>query len=276
MSDRGELRRPLTHGGVSTARLFAGTALFRYAELVDAGERWTEEAVLRESERWVHVPRDGTLIEDERRLLVHLQKRWGTSRVWRSWAADDEQAGDLIKDTIGEVRAAGGGRLVWHTGDRVSPPFMDECLARRGFQTAEQLDVLAFVLADDRGGRLPLSGAPEGVAAGLARDAEGLREAFRVHSEFFSSPPPDSEAHAEYAAELEKLRRLEHGESPGEGASLALRFVAFSDPEYGGNNARRAIAAAGAQLAGETLRLWGAGTRKAFRGRGAYSALVVE
>ena len=196
--------------------------------------------------------------------------------MWRSWAADEEQAGDLIEETIGEVRAAGGGRLVWHTGDRVSPPFMDGCLARRGFETAEQLDVLVFVLADDRGERLPLLGAPDGVAAGLARDAEGLREAFRVDSEIFSSPPPDGEAYAEYAAALEKLRRLEHGESPGEGASVALRFVAFSDAEYEGGDARGVIGAAGAQLVGETLRLWGAGTREAFRSRGAYSALVVE
>jgi hypothetical protein len=231
--------------------------------------------VLRESERWVHVPRDGTCIEDERRLLVHLPKRWGTSRVWRSWAADEEQAGDLIEETIGEVRASGGGRLVWHTGDLVSPPFMDGCLARCGFETTEQLDVLAFIFADGPGPVLPRLGALEGVAARLVRDAEGLREAFRVDSEIFSSPPPDGEAYAEYAAELEKLRRLEHGES-GEGASVALRFVAFSDPEYVGTDARGVIGAAGVQLVGETLRLWGAGTRKAFRGRGAYSALVVE
>src|SRR5215203_3518689 len=36
------------------------------------------------------------------------------------------------------------------------------------------------------------------------------------------------------------------------------------------------VAAAGAQIAGETLRLWGAATRQTFRGRGAYGALVLE
>ena len=77
-----------------------------------AGERWTDEAVIRESERWVYVPPDGVHLEDERRLLVHLPKRWGQSRVWRSSAPDEEKACELIGETIGAVRAFGGGRLV--------------------------------------------------------------------------------------------------------------------------------------------------------------------
>ena len=90
------------------ADTFAGVALFRYANRMGAYEGWTNEAVLRESERWVHVPRDGMRLVDERRLLVHLPKRWDTSRVWRSWATDEGRAGDLIKETIGEVLVAGG------------------------------------------------------------------------------------------------------------------------------------------------------------------------
>jgi hypothetical protein len=133
-------------------------ALLRYSACV--GERWTEEAVLRESERWVHVPWDGRCIEDGRRLLVHLPERWGTSRVWRSWVADQEGAGDLIEETVGEVRAAGGGRILWHTGDCVAPPFMDECLARHGFRTIEELEVLAFFLADGQEQRLPRMSVP--------------------------------------------------------------------------------------------------------------------
>jgi hypothetical protein len=75
------------------------------------GERWTDEAVRRESERWIHVPSDGTRLEDERRLLVHLPRRWGQSRVWRSAAPDGALADELIEETITAVRAAGGGAL---------------------------------------------------------------------------------------------------------------------------------------------------------------------
>ena len=197
---------------------------------MSAGERWTDEAVILEFERWVYVPPDGVHLEDERRLLLHLPKRWGQSRVWRSSAPDEEKACELIGETIGAVRAFGGGRLVWHTGEGLSPPFMDECLARLGFETSEELHVLAFSLVDGQRSRLP------------------------------------------------RLGFHEVGEPNEEGASLALRFLAFSDvgSEHGGEDIRKAMGAAGAQLVGETLRLWGAATRKAFRGRGAYGALVLE
>jgi hypothetical protein len=99
-----------------------------------------------------------------------------------------------------------------------------------------------------------------------------------VDSEVFGSPSPSVGEIAEYAGELEKLRRLESGESLGEDASLALRFAASTDVVSGheGDDTRRVIAAAGAQLVGKTLRSWGAATRKEFRRMGAYRALVLE
>jgi hypothetical protein len=256
--------------------LFASAALLRYSSCV--GEKWTEEAVLRESERWVHVPRDGECVEDGRRLLVHLHKRWGTSRVWRSWGVDEERADDLIEETVGEVRAAGGGRILWHTGDRVAPPFMDECLARYGFREAEKLEVLAFSLVDGQGPRLPRLCPPEDLTVELVRSAGVLREALRVDSEVFCSPSPTGREFVEYAGELEKLRRRERGEPSREGTSLAMRFAAYVNPNSrsGGEYPRGVVAAAGAQVVGETLRLWGAGTRQTFRSRGAYRALVLE
>jgi hypothetical protein len=243
-----------------------------------AEERWTDEAILRESEEWVHVPWDGTRLEDGRRLLVYLPGRWRTTRVWRTRAADEILAGDIIEETIREVLTAGGGRILWHTGDRISLPLMDECLARHGFEMTEELDVLAFVLRDDSGPRLPWLGVPSGVNVGLVRDDRVIREVLGVDSEVFGSPSPTAGEIAEYAEELEKLGRLERGEPLGEGASLGLRFAASIDvvSGYEGDDARRVVAAAGAQSIGETLRLWGAAAREEFRGRGAYRALVLE
>ena len=200
------------------------------------------------------------------------------SRVWRSWAADEERANDLIQETVGEVRAAGGGRILWHTGDRVAPPFMDECLARHGFRTTEKLEVLAFFLVNGQEQRLPKIGVPEDLSVELVRDAEALRETLSVDSEVFHSPPPTGGEFAEYAGELEKLRRRECGGSSREGVSLAVRFAAYVNPSppSGGETPHGIVAAAGAQVVGETLRLWGAATRQTFRGRGAYGALVLE
>jgi hypothetical protein len=209
---------------------------------------------------------------------VHLPEHWGTTRVWRSWAADEEQASDLIEETVGEVRAAGGGRILWHTGDRVAPPFMDRCLARYGFRTTENLEVLALFLVNGQQQQMPRISVPEDLSVELVRDAAVLGEVLCVDSEVFRSPPPTGEEFAEYAGELEKLRRHERGESSGEGVSLAMRFAAYvnSSPPSGGDNQRGVAAAAGAQVVAETLRLWGAATRQTFRGRGAYGALVLE
>jgi hypothetical protein len=112
----------------------------------------------------------------------------------------------------------------------------------------------------------------------LVRDDEGLREALRVDSEVFRSPPPTGGEFAEYAGELEKLRRRERGEHSRVGASLAMRFAAYGNASLpsGAGKPRGIVAAAGAQVVGETLRLWGAATRRTFRGRGAYGALVLE
>jgi hypothetical protein len=198
--------------------------------------------------------------------------------VWRTRVADDGLAGELIEETTREVLTAGGGRIVWRTGDRIAPLFVDECLAGHGFEIKEELDVLAFVLRDDSGPGLPWLGIPGGVDVGLARDAREIREVLRVDSEVFGSPSPSVGEIAEYAGELEKLRRLESGESLGEDASLALRFAASTDVVSGheGDDTRRVIAAAGAQLVGKTLRLWDAATRKEFRRMGAYRALVLS
>ena len=173
---------------------------------------------------------------------------------------------------------SGGSRILWHTGDRVAPTFMDECLAGHGFRTSEKLEILAFFLVNGQEQRLPRMSVPEDLSVELVRDAEVLREALRVDSEVFRSPPPTGEEFAEYAGELKKLRRRERGEHSRVGASLAVRFAAYvnASPPSGAGNPRYIVAAAGAQVVGETLRLWGAATRQMFRGRGAYGSLVLE
>ncbi len=149
--------------------------------------RWTDEAVVRESELWVHVPAAGILVENGERLLVHPPSRRGTSRVWRSWPTRDRAVG-LILETIEEVRESGGGRLVWHTGDAIFPPFMDDLLSRHGFEKTEDLEVLAFELGDDLCPRLPQMDIPRDLRVDLVRDAAGLREAHAIESRVFPTP----------------------------------------------------------------------------------------
>lgn len=237
----------------------------------DTSGPWRDEAILRESGRWTHVPRGGALVEDGRRFLVHLPEPGGTSRVWRSRAANEGEAEALILDTLEEVRAAGKTRLIWHTGPPMAPPFMDDLLLNHGFRVSEELVVLAFELGDAPEPELPRLGDTARVSVRIARDAEDLRRSLRVESEVFSNPAPSEQAVSEFVRELERLERRE--EDPVTTPEpAAFRSLAFAGDIAGDD----AIASAGAQVAGKTLRLWGAGTLKPYRGLGAYRALVVE
>jgi len=235
---------------------------------------WTDGAILRGSEAWVHVPPSGVPVEDAARLLVHLSMQRGMrSRVWRS-QPDRTGAEALILRTIEEARAAGATRLVWHTGHDVSPPFMDDLLPQHGFEKTEDLDVLAFELSKEGEPKLPDLRVPAGVRARLVTDEAGLHRANAVEAAVF---PTSSWRAADTRTYLAGIADLEtHGRKrPVErNAPCVLRFLALArTPRTKG---WEDAATAGAEVAGETVRLWGAGTLPRYRGRGAYRALVME
>lgn len=233
---------------------------------------WTDKSILWESERWVHVPLSGVRVEDAARLLVHPRARRGTSRVWRSWP-DRAGAEALILQTIEETRAAGGTGLVWHTGDAVSPPFMYEALAQRGFEKTEDLDVLAFELGADPEPNLPDLRVPHDVSTRLVWDEDDLRLANAVEA---GVSPGSTRGEADTGAYLRGLSEIDARRQRRPGAddvSCALGYLALVCSRGEG---QEIAGTAGAELAGETVRLWGAGTLLWHRGRGAYRALEVE
>lgn len=234
---------------------------------------WSDEAILRESERWVHVPPSGIRVEDAGRLLVHPPAQGGTSRVWRS-RPDRTGAEALILQTIEEACAAGGTRLVWHTGDAVSPPFMDDLLPEHGFEKTEDLDVLAFELGTDPEPKLPELRVPAGVRTRLVRDEADLRRANAVEAGVFPASTWDERDTRAYLLGISELEGSGSNHPGEDEASHVLRYLASVRETEG--EEQRIVATAGAEVAGETVRLWGAGTLPDHRGRGAYSALVTE
>ena len=189
--------------------------------------------------------------------------------MWRSWPARGG-AEALILKTIQDVRASGAERLVWHTGDAVSPPFMDELLPQHGFEKTEDLEVLAFDLGNGVQPTLPRLEVSAEVRVTLVRNEAELRAAHTIASQIFPDTPPLSEPEIRaYLRSIEHLTR----EPETDGRTRELRFLALlRDPAP----ERRAIATAGAQVAGKTVRLWGAGTLPDYRKRGAYGDLLVE
>lgn len=183
------------------------------------------------------------------------------SRVWRTSAADAGDLESLVKTAISESRLAGSRVLVWHTGGGVAPSGIEPLLMERGFTLSEELEVLAFELWDGEP-RYPDLGETE-TRAELARSVEGLREVGRVDAEVFGKPEPSE-------VDLQAWEReLRESEKSGAMDGAVLRFLAHMPKS-------RAVAASGMQLADGVVRLWGSGTLPAYRGSGAYRALVRE
>lgn len=234
----------------------------------DAGGAWTDGAILRESWRWTHVPRNGVLVEDDRRTLVLVPEGRGASRVWRSRAANEKEAEALVEDVLARVKDAGGRHVIWHTGNPMAPPYMDALLKERGFEITEELEVLAFEMGSASEPALPRLGDTPSIDVRIARDADDLRKAFRIDSEVFASPAPTGQDLSEFLEGTERLEHRPRSRRSEDDEPLAFRVLASIGDEV--------VASSGAQIVGETLRLWGAGTLTPYRGRGAYRALVVE
>ena len=80
----------------------------------------------------------------------------------------------------------------------------------------------------------------------------------------------DTRAYVRGLSELDARRQGRPGE---DGVARALRYLALVRSRRG--EGQEIAGTAGAEVAGETVRLWGAGTLPGHRGRGAYRALVV-
>ena len=206
-------------------------------------------------------------------MLVHPRSRRGTSRVWRSWP-DRAGAEALILQTIEETRAAGGTGLVWHTGDAVSPPFMDDALAEHGLEKTEDLGVLAFELGTDPEPKLPDLPVPHDASTRLVRDRNDLRLANVVEAGVFPASTWREANKRAYLRGLSELDARGQGRPGADGVACALRYLAFVRSRRG--EGQEIAGTTGTEVAGETVRLWGARTLPRHGSRGSYRGLVVE
>lgn len=152
---------------------------------------------------------------------------------------------------------------------------MDDVLTRHGFDKIEDLDVLAFELGTDDKRKLPDLHVADDVSTRLVTDEADFRLANVVEAGVFPASTwgeADTRAYLHGILELKGHRRWKR---PGpDGFSLVLRYLATL--RNTGTEGQATVATAGAEVAGEAVRLWGAGTLAGYRGRGAYRALVME
>jgi GNAT superfamily N-acetyltransferase len=196
--------------------------------------------------RWIWVPVDATEVETDDYRLTHY-----TDYSSVQWSRTTRPLRDVLDEVLGHARAAGRPTLRWWVDGRTEPADTDEQLAALGLREVERLVVLALPVTAELD-------VPVGVEVVEVTDREGLVLAGRIQAEVFDmSPPTDAQVEDMLASvsvpEAERLIRC---------------YVAYVDGEP--------VASGGSTVDGDALRFWDGSVLPAYRGRGAYRALVAR
>ncbi len=176
-----------------------------------------------------------------------------------TWSRTARPLEAVVGEVTAQVRAWGLPGVTWWVSGATVPEDTENALRARGAELTDAARVLARELAGgppDLG--LPDLGLPGGVTVELVKDERTFRMASDITVLGWERTQPDA---AEFARQLEEaLADLRDWSS--------FRVVAMVNGEPASTG--------GCTLAGEVAQLWGAVTRPALRGRGAYRAVLAE
>jgi GNAT superfamily N-acetyltransferase len=226
---------------------------------------WTAEKVRAAAEAWVWVPPDAEqILTSEYQLIAYPAHFQHPTQV--AWSSAARPVEEVVDEVLAQARVWGRDRAYWWVRDdpaglaqastsraSASQASTEEVLQLRGGKLAETVQVLAYDLTDS----VPDLDLADGPQAELVRDERTLRASHLVSAEVWE----DHRERTPAAIAQELAGLLDAMESWSD-----FRVVVFLDGEP--------AAGGGCGIVGQVARLWGAGTRPAFRGRGAYRALL--
>jgi len=203
-------------------------------------------AVRAAAARWVFVPIDATEVVTDEYGLVHYTD-WSSVQ----WAATERPLPEVLDEVLDHTRTAGRPTLRWWVDERTRPTDTEEQLAALGLRLVERLVVLALPVET----RLTV---PAGVEVVQVRDRARIELAGRIQAEVFGTSPPTRAM----TDELLRVTNLPEAER------LVRCYLAHVDG--------RPVASGGGTIDGDALRFWDGSVLPAYRGRGAYRALVAR
>ena len=205
-----------------------------------------ERRVLKAAADWVFVPPDAEdFIGADYRMTLY------PDRASVQWSATERP----LDEVIAEVCERGAVRPVvrWWVDARTTPSNTAEVLREHGFEEVEVVEILARELTDADGLAAELA-VPRDVEVAAALDAESIYRAAQVDAAVFGWDGPPRE------------HLVAEADAVAAGDRSLVRYVASVDGEI--------VGSAGYTLAGDVVRLWGAGVLPSARGRGVYRALL--
>jgi hypothetical protein len=197
------------------------------------------------------VPDGAPHVQNEEYLVVAYPDYFLTPTSARVFGSERD-AVELADEICAAARDLGRDRLWWRLSDFTRPPALEPELVRRGAELVDRMDVLALPLA----GGLPDLAVPDDVEVRRVTDERTVRDAILIGNDAFGGETPTAEQVASSLAEVER------GLADGSGG----RWVAYVDGHPAGTG--------GYTLVDGVCRLWGGGTHRSLRGRGAYRAVL--
>ncbi len=196
--------------------------------------------------RWIWVPVDATEVTTEEYRLTHY-----TDYTCVQWSLARRPVADLVEEVVEHARAAGRPRVRWWVDERTRPADTAEQLAGLGLRKDERLEVLALPVESE------LDELDEVEVVELTTRDE-VERGLRLSAAVFGYSPPSSAQIDDHSAMV----------SRPVAERVSRSYLAFVDGV--------AAAHAGSTVDGDALRLWDGAVLPAYRGRGAYRALVAR
>lgn len=204
------------------------------------------DAVRAAAARWIWIPVDATEVTTDDYRLTHYSDYSSVQ-----WSRTERPVADVLGEVLDHARAGGRPTLRWWVDERTRPRGTEATLSAFGLRMVERLEVLALPVGAD----VPV---PDDVTVVQATCRADVELAGRIQSEVFDMSPSTE-------AQLADLTRSVTLPEP---ERLIRSYVAYVDGQP--------AAAGGSTVDGDALRFWDGSVRSAYRGRGAYRALVAQ
>lgn len=214
-----------------------------------SGRAHSTEEILRAAAAWVWFPRDSEHIREEL-LLVRDPARFGGG-VRGSQVDSALDPVEVVDRSLARTKAWGETRFTFWTSAADSPDIEEEML-RRGAEHVDTVAVFARSLDDIE------IDVPSDVSVEVVRTLDQVRDLDGVNVPVWKQQPLDDDGLREELAEVTAALAAQTG----------CRVLARIDG--------RAVSTGGCTVEDGFVRLWGASTLEAERGRGAYRAVLAE
>jgi hypothetical protein len=218
---------------------------------------WTDEQIIDEARKWRWRPSDTKEISYQRFNLDLYPGSWNENFVEAKFLPN--QSPDVL---VEEVLAAASqlrlSKLAWRVSSSPDSLELERVLVDAGFVAEKMDELLAWELGDGRAPILPEPVVSGEVIAEQVTNFEHYQAARRVEAAAFGHQPPSEQ-------ELEQ-----EWSSATAGSEEAAKFARFVS-----RIGNVPISTGGLTMSDNVVRLWGAGTHPAHRGRGGYRAITI-